>query len=216
MIKTLTSFFRFYYYILRKSPKRFDIAMGVNEGTVTAITPLFLFLGFVFGSIVFGEYHLAMFFPLAIPLVLGNMLVVHKVRERGYEIQREIREQQREAERLQREYEREQERRRHEERMRQLERERRKQQEEMDRIMREFFERMRQKQQQQQRQQQRQSNNNNMANAMKLLGLTEGFTEKDVKKAYRRLSKIHHPDVGGKEANFLKLKKAYDYVMERI
>lgn len=58
--------------------------------------------------------------------------------------------------------------------------------------------------------------NQNIANAMNLLGLSYGFTEEDVKKAYKRLSKIHHPDVGGLPENFKRLKKAYDYLINNM
>lgn len=56
----------------------------------------------------------------------------------------------------------------------------------------------------------------NIINAMKLLGLQKGFTVKDLKSAYRKLSKVHHPDAGGLEANFKKLNTAYNYLMERM
>jgi septal ring factor EnvC (AmiA/AmiB activator) len=220
MFKTLTSPLRFYWHLIMRSPKRFNIAMNPMESTAVATAPLFIFLVFVFLSIIFGS-KLAILFPLAIPIVLGNMFLVHHVSDEGYRIKREQDRIRREAEELHRANER---RRKHEEEMRKHEEERRRMKEETDRLVNEFFERMRRRKEQEQRQQQYQNrqqrqqsaSNNNMANAMKLLGLSEGFTEKDVKKAYRRLSKIHHPDVGGKEVNFLKLKKAYDYVMDRI
>jgi Skp family chaperone for outer membrane proteins len=219
MFKTLTSPLRFYWHLIMRSPKRFNIAMNPMESTAVATAPLFIFLVFVFLSIIFGS-KLAILFPLAIPIVLGNMFLVHHVGDEGYRIKREQDRIRREAEELR--YENEKRRQREEERKQREEARRR--EEELDRILREHFERMRKKREQEQRQQQYQNrqqrqqsaSNNNMANAMKLLGLSEGFTEKDVKKAYRRLSKIHHPDVGGKEVNFLKLKKAYDYVMDRI
>ena len=73
-------------------------------------------------------------------------------------------------------------------------------------------------------QQQQSSNNNNQSqyidqnriNAMKLMGLKEGFTAQDLKKRYRELSKVHHPDLGGLEVNFIKLNKAYNYLLERM
>ncbi len=56
----------------------------------------------------------------------------------------------------------------------------------------------------------------NMINAMKLLGLQENFTTKDLKTAYRKLARIHHPDVGGTEENFKRLNKAYQYIVNNM
>ena len=42
-----------------------------------------------------------------------------------------------------------------------------------------------------------------------ILGIDEGATEQQIKKAYRKLSMIHHPDKGGDEATFQKLAAAY-------
>jgi len=56
----------------------------------------------------------------------------------------------------------------------------------------------------------------NMINAMKLLGLQKNFTTKDLKTAYRKLARIHHPDVGGTEENFKRLNKAYQYIINNM
>lgn len=56
----------------------------------------------------------------------------------------------------------------------------------------------------------------NMVNAIKLMGLRKGFTKKDLKSSYRKLSKVHHPDMGGSEVNFKKLNTAYNYIMKKI
>lgn len=200
-MKTLLSFFRFYYYVIRRSPKRFSMMMNHSEFMATAMTPLVFFIlySFVIVPLAYSDAMVLSMF-IFIPFVVLNALFSMATMRKGYDLQREYERQRREAERGQREYER-------------RERERRAQ-EAYEQYMRDYFKRT--WEHEKQRQQQRQTANNNMANAIKLLGSQEGFTEKDVKKAYRRLSKIHHPDAGGKEANFLKLKKAYDYIMNRI
>lgn len=43
-----------------------------------------------------------------------------------------------------------------------------------------------------------------------LLGVTKTATDKDIKKAYRKLALKHHPDKGGNEEEFKELSKAYD------
>lgn len=46
--------------------------------------------------------------------------------------------------------------------------------------------------------------------ALRLLELDKTATVEDVKKAYRKLVMIHHPDKGGTKENFLKLNAAYN------
>lgn len=46
-----------------------------------------------------------------------------------------------------------------------------------------------------------------------LLGVGSGATVQDVKRAYRQLSKVHHPDAGGSHDGFIKLQKSYERVM---
>lgn len=53
-----------------------------------------------------------------------------------------------------------------------------------------------------------------MKNAHKILGVSENASEVDVKKAYRRLAKIHHPDIsGGDPERFLEISQAYEYLI---
>jgi len=57
--------------------------------------------------------------------------------------------------------------------------------------------------------------------ALAILGLEEGATEKEIKKAFRRLTKVHHPDrfaTLGEEAKenahhtYIRIKEAYEYL----
>lgn len=48
------------------------------------------------------------------------------------------------------------------------------------------------------------------ANYYKILGITPGATEEEVKKAYRKMAMKHHPDRGGDEAEFKRIKEAYE------
>lgn len=44
----------------------------------------------------------------------------------------------------------------------------------------------------------------------KILGVTSDANQGDIKKAYRNLVKVHHPDVGGSEDNFKNISQAYE------
>ncbi len=46
----------------------------------------------------------------------------------------------------------------------------------------------------------------------KVLGLTPGATEEEVKKAYRKLASKHHPDKGGDTARFQEIQAAYEAI----
>lgn len=52
-----------------------------------------------------------------------------------------------------------------------------------------------------------------MANPYQVLGLKVGATPDEVKKAYRRLAKKHHPDLGGDSELFKEINKAYDDII---
>lgn len=50
--------------------------------------------------------------------------------------------------------------------------------------------------------------------ALKLFKLDENASKEEIKAAYRRLVKIHHPDRGGIQDNFIKLNNAYEVLKE--
>ena len=50
--------------------------------------------------------------------------------------------------------------------------------------------------------------------ALKLFKLDKNASKEEIKAAYRRLVKIHHPDRGGIQDNFIKLNNAYEILKE--
>lgn len=51
-------------------------------------------------------------------------------------------------------------------------------------------------------------------NPYAILGLADNAPAGDIKKAYKRLVKLHHPDVGGNAEDFDKVQKAYDLLQD--
>lgn len=46
-----------------------------------------------------------------------------------------------------------------------------------------------------------------------VLQIKRGSSKEEIKKAFFKLAKIHHPDKGGKQEDFVRIKKAYDTLM---
>lgn len=225
------AFFTFYYNAIKKSDKKYDIALNPKNFIAVAVTPVILYV--IISAILFiflpDIYILSIAF---IPVAVFNILFLNHVSAEGRQL------------RFEREYER-----KRQEAERDAEERVRRSREAWDRILKELIEREKRYNEQQRQREQEFKNryyqnsygksrdydwyynfnekkyhynqskkqpmsDKNRENAMSLLGLSEGFTQDDVKKAYRRLSKKHHPDMGGTEENFIRLNKAYKYLMK--
>jgi curved DNA-binding protein CbpA len=54
-----------------------------------------------------------------------------------------------------------------------------------------------------------------MRKAFNILGLKPGASQELIKKAYRRLVKQYHPDIGGSADEFRKINDAYQQLMTK-
>lgn len=54
----------------------------------------------------------------------------------------------------------------------------------------------------------------NLREALVILNLQEGYTEEELKKNFRKLSKKYHPDIAGEEGTqqFIKVKTAFEII----
>lgn len=48
--------------------------------------------------------------------------------------------------------------------------------------------------------------------ALGIMQLSEGYSEDDLRKTYRKLAKKAHPDAGGSAEQFMLIKEAYEYL----
>ena len=53
-------------------------------------------------------------------------------------------------------------------------------------------------------------------NPYEVLGLKKDCNKKQIKNAYRKLSKIHHPDTGGDQQKFIEVQRAYDILSDEV
>lgn len=203
-----TSFFRFYYYTIRRSNKRYDIAANPKESTMTMFFPVILILVYPFVSGIFISEALAMGTTfLLIPLFIFNLIYLNHISNEGYRLRRVKLD--KEHEKVMGELDRAREKRKREEaeRIREVE-------EELDDLIREYIRQQREQNRMRDKVHQRASIDKNKLNAIKLMGLSNNPTTEEVKKAYRKLSKTYHPDVGGTHENFIRLTKAYEYLVK--
>ena len=80
------------------------------------------------------------------------------------------------------------------------------------------------RQQQENQQQYQQRSTDRSARALAVLGLSMGASRQDIRRAYRKMAQLHHPDrffsqsdhqVALASARFQRIKSAYDYLMQR-
>jgi DnaJ-domain-containing protein 1 len=228
------AFFKFYYYLAKGSPKKYAMLNLYNNNfLVTQMTPFFFFVSWMLFYLFYGGITGTMWplipFALSGAFMIVNLLITRFVHEEGRKIERELEEQRREVERMERQREFEERQRQHRERMRQLDEEmeeirkrmERMQQERMRRARESFERQYREQQQQRYRQQQQQqrtqsSTTDRLRDAYRILGIEPTRDSEVIRKAYRKMAKQNHPDVGGTQEKFIAVKDAYDLLMKAI
>lgn len=186
-MKEFTAFFRLYYNYFKGNMKECEKILHEENFNVT-VTPLVGFVIHVLSGLFILSYAYSIAMLIWIPILVGNLVFTHNLSERFYM-----------------------------ERMRKFDEDMKRMWEDFDRA----WEKSQQQQKQQYRQQSQQkrytsTSTSKLDTALKFLGLTKSATKDDVKKAYRRLAKKYHPDMGGNKNDFIKLKEHYDYVMGQL
>lgn len=193
------SFFEFYYYVLKKSPKRYSLAHGnIVNHLVVLMTPLVLWLLTMILFIFTGSgWALIIFLLFGIGLLL-NLVFTHSVINKAREIEREKRR------RIQEE----------EEHIRRVAETLRNQRERDEQIRRRREEESRRATQH--RRKLEAKTENQIIQLYAVLGINPTTNTDVIKKAYRQKAKQHHPDMGGDELLFRNTNKAYKIILELI
>jgi len=212
----LFAFFKFYYFsITGKGNKRGKL---IDHSMLEIlVTPLALFVMHMVAGFVFLFHTDSMIvtymMPIWIFVIIGNLIYSNSVRDNIWKEEQERKDKLRQKERKAKEAE----------RMYRNWQEHARRKAESDRQEFERRERMyrnyRSSNSNQSRSNYTHNTNRNTTsdymNAISLMDLNDNASEKEIKSAYKRLAKIHHPDLGGTQNNFIKLKKAYDYLMNK-
>lgn len=187
-MRKYTAFFRLYYNYFKGNMTECDKILQEEQFNVT-ITPLVGFIFHVLSGLFILSYGYSIAMLIWIPILIGNMVFTHKLSDMFFE-----------------------------EKMRKLDEELKKMWEQFDRAYEKSQQQQKQQYRQQSQQQQRytSTSSSKFDTALKFLGLTKSATKDDVKKAYRKLAKKYHPDMGGNKNDFIKLKEHYDYVMGQL
>lgn len=198
-MKAFANFFKFYYYLLRRSPKRFELVNKHPASFHIVVVPVIFMLIHMVIAMILLDMRFTHWLAIHILFVPGNLICYTVVRNEAWEIERRIRKEKEEALMAQ-------------------------QQEELDRLLKEA-ERLRKINEKAKRERERYEKQRKQKDKEKSyleadyrrLGLSVGSDLKTVKATFRQLSKIYHPDMpNGNEEIFINLKKSYDKILAQL
>lgn len=206
-IRKYFSFFEFYYYVLKRSPKRYNISNSNETMHYFSIlmTPFVLWIISMVIFLVAGHGWATVLFTGLGAILILNFIFTRSVLDEAYKIQRELNEERREMEK--------------EERRRKLEAERKCKEKLRKERVRQAFESFREEEREKARRRATQQPNNAENIQLQLfavLGIKPTTDLKVIKNAYRQKAKKHHPDKGGDELVFIQVKKAYDAILKLV
>ncbi|MEX3623759.1 J domain-containing protein [Viridibacillus arvi] len=93
------SFFEFYYYVVKRSPKRYNLSNGHSMDYLTILmTPYILWILSMFLFLIVGFGWATVLFMVIGALCVLNLMFTHSVYREAYEIQRRLNEERRENE----------------------------------------------------------------------------------------------------------------------
>ncbi|UUV46493.1 DnaJ chaperone protein [Bacillus phage vB_BanS-Thrax3] len=186
-MRKFTAFFRLYYNYHKCNMEECDRILQEEQFRVT-VTPLVGFVLHVLSALFILSYGYSLAILIWLPIMIGNLVFTHKLSDRFFD-----------------------------EKMRKLDEDLKRMFEQFEQFERaRAYEEAKQRQQYHRQQQQQYSSTSRLDIALKFLGLTKSATKDDVKRAYRKLAKKHHPDMGGNKNDFIKLKEHYDYAMSQL
>lgn len=201
--KKYLSFFEFYYYVLKRSPKRYNISLSnstMHYFTILVTPLIILLICMILFVSVRQIWSTILFIGVCMGMVL-NTFFVRSVLYEGFEIQRKLNEERREMER--------------EEILRKLEEERKREEK-----LRKERERLREKERENARRRAEQHRNvgdNQIIQLFAVLDIKPTHDIEVIKKAFRKKVKDNHPDIkSGNDKTFMRVKDAYDMIRKLI
>lgn len=201
--KKYLSFFEFYYYVLKRSPKRYNISLSNSTLNYLSIlmTPFVLWILSMIVFLFVGHGWATFLFTGLGAILVLNFIFTRNVLSEAYEIQRKLNEERREMER--------------EEILRKLEEERKREEK-----LRKERERLREKERENEKRRAEQHKNvgdNQIAQLFAVLDIKPTHDIEVIKKAFRKKVKDNHPDIkGGNDKTFMRVKDAYDMIRKLI
>lgn len=198
-MKAFANFFTFYYYLLRRSPKRFELVNSHPASFHIVVVPVILMVLHLITAMILLDMRFTYWLAIHILFVPGTLVCFIVVRNEAWEIERRIRKEKEEV-------------------LRARQREERHRLKEESERLRKIKEEERSERERDEKQRKRKEREKSyLEKDYRRLGLSVGSDLKTVKAKFRQLSKIYHPDMpNGNEEIFINLKKSYDKILERL